>query len=85
MGEEKLRTIKIAIKMKETIRFITIAMLSAVIAGVIGYIIADTLEQFAAIFFLGGAFLALVMGAFDVREKARYDSIKHKYGYRKAA
>ena len=71
--------------MKQTIKFAIIALVSAIIAGVVGYALADTLEQFLAIAIFGGMFIALVMGAFDVREKARYDSIKHKYGYRKAA
>lgn len=64
----------------KTIRFFAIAVLSAVVAGIVGYAIADTLEEFAAIFFFGGAFLALIMGAFSERESARFNSIRHYDG-----
>lgn len=73
--------------MKQTIRFIAIAVLSAAIAGACAYALAETLRQFAAIFFFGGAFIALIMGAFSEREKAHYDSIRHRSGikYNQAA
>lgn len=64
----------------KTLKFFAIVVLSAVVVGVVGYAIADTLEQFAAIFFFGGMFIALIMGAFSERESARFNSIRHYDG-----
>ena len=69
----------------KTIKFFAIVALSAVIAMGVAYAIANTLSGFAAISIFGGIIIAFAMGAFDVREKARYESIKHKYGITKKA
>lgn len=66
--------------MKQTIKFIAIALLSASIAFAIALAFASTLEQFLAIALFGGMFLALIMGAFSERENTRYESIKHRSG-----
>ena len=74
--------------MKQTIRFIAIVVLSAAIAfGVACIVLAITdSEKVFAFTYLGlGIIIALAMGAFDVREKTRYQSIKHRMGIKKAA
>lgn len=66
--------------MKQTMKFLAIVVLSAAIAFSIAYVVTDTLRQFAAVGIFGGMFIALLMGAFDSRDKTRYESIKHKVG-----
>lgn len=73
----------------KTIKFLAIIVLSAVVATAIAVFVLYVTKSEAAFMstaFFGGLLLALIMGAFDEREKARFDSIKHRMGnYRKAA
>lgn len=74
--------------MKQTLKFLAIVVLSAVVSfGVACIVLAITDSEKAFAFtYLGLAIIiALAMGAFDVREKARYESIKHRIGIKKAA
>lgn len=71
--------------MKQIAKFVAIVAMSAVVSMGVAYAVARTFEQFAAISLFGGILCALTMGAFDEHKRARYDSIKHKVGYRKAA
>ena len=70
-------------KMKQTIRFIAIIVLSAVVAFAMACIvlaITDSAKAFAFTYFIGAFFIALAIGAFDMKERTRYDSIKHRDG-----
>lgn len=69
----------------KTIKFIGMVVLSAAIAFAIAFALADTLKQFAVIAIFGGMFITLVMGAYNERERTRYQSIKHRMGIKKAA
>ena len=69
----------------KTLKFMAIVVLSAAIAVIVASALAETLKQFAAITIFGSIFMAVVIGAFDVKESTRYESIKHKYGIKKAA
>ena len=60
-------------------------IVAATVAMGVGFAVARTLEQFAAIAIFGGMFITLIMGAYNERERTRYDSIKHRMGIRKAA
>lgn len=75
--------------MKQFIKFMAIIVLSAVVGFVVATaVLVDTAseEAFAATYFGVSIFLALVFGAFEVKERTRYESIKHRMGnYRKAA
>lgn len=74
--------------MKQTMKFLAIVALSAAIAfGVACIVLAITDSEKAFAFtYLGLAIIiALAMGAFDVPTKARYESIKHRMGIKKAA
>lgn len=69
----------------KTIKFIGMVVLSAAISFAIAFALADTLKQFAVIAIFGGMFVALIMGAYNEREKTHYQSIKHRMGIKKAA
>ena len=78
-----MQTSKHRNNMKQTIKFIAIVAMSAAIALGAGYIVlrATQSEQaFFAVFFFGAILIALAMGAFDIKESARYESIKHRKG-----
>lgn len=64
----------------KTLKFMAIVVLSAAIAFVLAYALAETVRQFIAIGVFGSMFMTVVAGAFDVKEKTRYDSIRHKMG-----
>lgn len=69
--------------MKQTIRFIAIVVLSAAISMGVGYIVLRVTQSeraFFAVFFFGAILIAIAMGAFDIKESARYESIKHRKG-----
>ena len=69
----------------KTLRFMAIVVLSAVVAFIVASVLAETLRQFIAIGVFGSMFITVIVGAFDVKEKTRYDSIRHRIGIRKAA
>ena len=69
----------------KTIKFIGMVVLSAAIAFTIAYFVADNENTFGAIVIFGTLLIALLIGAFDEREKTRYQSIKHRMGIKKAA
>lgn len=74
--------------MKQTLKFLAIVALSAAIAFGVACImlaITDSEKAFAFTYLGLAIIIALAMGAFDVREKTRYESIKHKYGITKKA
>ena len=64
----------------KTLRFMAIVVLSAVVAFIVASVLAETLRQFIAIGVFGSMFITVIVGAFDVNEKTRYDSIRHKMG-----
>ena len=69
----------------KTFKFLAIIVLSAVVSTGIAFAIADNVNAFGAIVIFGTLLIALLMGAFDMREKSRYESIKHRMGIKKAA
>ena len=67
----------------KTLKFMAIAVLSAVVAisiAVVVLLLTNSEAAFVSTAFFGGLLIALIMGAFDVNEKTRYDSIRHKMG-----
>lgn len=69
--------------MKKTIKFLAIIVLSAVVAFAMACIvlaITDSGKAFAFTYFIGASIIALAMGAFHERSKAKCESIKHRDG-----
>jgi hypothetical protein len=69
--------------MKQIIKFLAIVAMSAAIALSAGYLVLRVTQSgqaFFAVFFFGAILIALAMGAFDVKDRARYESIKHRKG-----
>ena len=66
--------------MKQTIKFLAIVALSAAIAFAIGFIVlvlTGSMEWFASVFIFGGLLAALAIGAFDIPDNAKRESIRH--------
>lgn len=74
--------------MKQTVKFFTIIVLSAVVAAVVAMgvlIVTDSGKAFFCAYFGTAMLLTLAIGAFNIKERARYDSIKYRKGIQKAA